>query len=443
MRTRYSKRVTLLVLALFTMGVLFTSCADDDGDGDNGGGNGGNGGGNGDLAGTTVTMFGPEVEGEAQGLVDAFASFEEETGVTIEYQGDRSFEEQIGTRIDGGDPPDIAFFPQPGKINDFSGDAVAMPESVMSIVDENFDEGMIDLATIDGELYGIPVKADLKSLVWYSPDAFSEGDYEIPESMEELLELTDTMIADGNTPFCVGIGSDAATGWPFTDWVEDFMLRLKGPEVYDDWVNHDIPFDDPDVVEVVQWVYDFMSTEGMVRGGVENVRDIPFADAGLPLVDGECMMHRQGNFYAANWEEGTELGEEGDVNAFYLPTFDDQDFGQVTLTGGIYAVAFSDRPEVIAALEHLASTEFADERAPTGGFLSPNQNTDTSQYPTEIEQTFAEILAEADPARFDASDLMPGAVGAGTFWSAAVDITSGNSSVEDALADVEASWPSD
>jgi len=211
--------------------------------------------------------------------------------------------------------------------------------------------------------------------------------------------------------------------------------------VYDQWVNHEIPFDDPDVVEVVQYVYDLMNTEGMVRGGVENVQNIPFADAGLPLLEGECMLHRQGNFYAANWPEGTEIGAEGEVNAFYLPTFEDQDFGQVTLTGGIYAVAFSDRPEVVAALEWLADTGFADSRAPTGGFLSPNKNTDTSAYPTEIEQTFAEILAAADPARFDASDLMPDAVGAGTFWTAAVDITTGNKSVEDALADVEASWP--
>ena len=259
--------------------------------------------------------------------------------------------------------------------------------------------------------------------------------------MEDLLALADQMIAAGQTPFCVGLGSDAATGWPFTDWVEDFMLRLKGPEVYDQWVNHEIPFNDPQVVEVVQYVYDLWNKPGMVRGGVANVADIPFADAGLPLVDGECMMHRQGNFYAANWDEGTEIGADGDVNAFYLPTFADQDFGQVTLTGGIYAVAFSDRPEVIQALEYIAGTDFADNRAPTGGFLSPNKNTDTSKYPTEIEQTFAEILAQADPARFDASDLMPGEVGAGTFWDAAVDITSGNKTVQEALDDVEASWP--
>ena len=227
----------------------------------------------------------------------------------------------------------------------------------------------------------MPAKADLKSLVWYSPTAFEEGGYEVPETMEDLLAMADEMIANGDTPFCVGIGSDAATGWPMTDWIEDFMLRLKGPEVYDQWVNHEIPFDDPDVVEVVEYVYDLWSTEGMVYGGTENIASTPFADAGLPLLEGQCMMHRQGNFYAANWPEGTEIGAEGEVNAFYLPTFADQDFGQVTLSGGIYAAAFSDRPEVMQVLEFIGSTDYADARAPVGGFLAPNQDTDASAVP--------------------------------------------------------------
>jgi alpha-glucoside transport system substrate-binding protein len=436
-RRRRGPARTLLTLVL-ALALLGAACADDDDGGDESSGGGGGDGGGGDMV---VTMAGPEVEVEAQGLVDSFAAFEEETGITIEYSGDRSFEEQIGGQVDGGNPPDIAFFPQPGKIRDFQEDLVPIPEDIAGGF-TGLPEGLLDLATIDGDLYGVPAKADLKSLVWYDPAAFEEKGYTVPETMEDLLDQADEMIANGDTPFCIGIGSDAATGWPMTDWIEDFMLRLKGPEVYDQWVNHEIPFDDPDVVEVVEYVYDLWSTEGMVYGGLENIAATPFADAGLPLLDGECMMHRQGNFYAANWPEGTEIGEDGQVNAFYLPTFADQDFGQVTLSGGIYAAAFSDRPEVMQVIEFIGSVDYADARAPVGGFLAPNQDTDTSLYPSEIEQTFAEILADADPVRFDASDLMPGAVGAGTFWTAAVDIVSGNKTVEEALTSVEESWPS-
>ena len=437
-----TRRFRALLALTAPLALLAAACADDDDETssdatsetteDDGGGDEG-----GDRV---VTMFGPEVEGEAQGLLDSFAAFEEETGIDVQYQGDRSFEEQIGVRVDGGDPPDIAFFPQPGKIADFAPDLVPLTDDVLATVEENFDAGWTDLVTVDGDIMAIPAKADLKSLVWYSPTAFAEAGYEVPESMEDLLAMADQMVADGNTPFCIGIGSDAATGWPMTDWIEDFMLRLEGPEVYDQWWQHEIPFDDPAVVGVAQFVVDLWSTPGYVFGGMQNIAATPFAEAGLPLLDGDCMMHRQGNFYAANWPDGTTLGEDGDVNAFYLPTFADQDFGRVTLSGGIYAAAFSDRPEVLETMQFIASTGYSDARAPVGGFLSPNRNTDTGLYPTEIEQNFASILADADPVRFDASDLMPGAVGAGTFWSAAVDMTTG-ASVEQALGEVEASFP--
>ncbi len=413
-----------------------SACADDDDDDAATDSDSGSGG---DLDGTTVTIFGSEVETELQGNQDAFDQFTEDTGITVEVSGDRSFETQIGTQIDGGDPPDIALFPQPGKVTDFADDIIALPDDVVSEVEANFDPGFTDLVEIEGELKGIPLKADLKSLVWYSPAQFEENGYEIPETFEDWLALADTMAADGNTPFCIGLGSDDATGWPFTDWVEDFMLRLKGPEVYDQWYQHEIPFDDPEVVEVGEAVYDLWSQEGYVYGGVENVAATPFADAGLPLLDGSCMMHRQGNFYSANFPDGTTYGPDGDIDAFYLPGSEENP--NITLSGGNYAAMLVDRPEVVEVMNFLASEEYASARAPAPGFLSPNKNVDTSQYPDEFTAGFGEILAAGDPVRFDASDLMPGAVGAGSFWSAAVDITTGAKDVPTAFGEVEQSWP--
>ena len=397
----------------------------------------------GDLAGTTVTIFGPEVEQELQGFSDSFTDFEEETGITVEIQGDRGFEQQIGVRVDGGDPPDIAMFPQPGKIRDFADDLKPLPDNVLSLVEENFTPAFTDFVDIDGTIRAVPAKADLKSLVWYSPAAFEEAGYEIPETQEELRDLADTMIADGNTPFCLGLGSDEATGWPLTDWIEDTMLRMKGPDVYDQWYQHEIPFNDPDVVEVGQYVDDFLSTPGMVFGDLENSPSTTFQDAGLPLLDGDCMMHRQGNFYVANWPEGTTFGEDGDVNTFYFPTFEDSEFQNVILGGGIYAAPFADRPEVMKTLEFIASTDFANARAsqPVGGFLSPNINVDRSAYQRPIEGgAFSDTLADAETLRFDASDLMPG--GGQDFWSAVVNIATGTD-VETAFTEVEDSWPTE
>ena len=260
----------------------------------------------------TVTIFGPEVEEELRGFEEAFAPFTEETGIQVQIQGDRSAEEQIGVQVQGGNPPDIFIFPQPGLLRSFVEDCqlVPLPENVVSVMQENFVEGFIAGGQVGDQYYGVPNKSDVKSLVWYSPSAFEANGYEVPTTHDELMTLSDQMVEDGNTPWCIGIGSDAATGWPFTDWIEDYMLRLHGPEVYDQWVTHEIPFDDPKVVEVGEFVMDIWSKDDYVFGGLQAVASTPFADAGLGVIEGDCMMHRQANFYAAQWPEGTTVGSE-------------------------------------------------------------------------------------------------------------------------------------
>lgn len=256
-----------------------------------------------------VSIFGPEVEGELQGFRDSMAPFTEETGIDVEIAGDRGFSEQIGVQVQGGSAPDIAIFAQPGRIRDFarSCDMIPLADNVASAVEANFG-GFADLGLVDDVLYGVPNKSDVKSLMWYSPSAFEEKGYEVPETHEELVALMDQSVADGTAPLCIGIQSDAATGWPGTDWTEDYMLRLNGPDVYDQWVSHEIPFDDPQVVDVGNFWYDIWSNPDYVFGGLQNVANTTFQDAGLPILEGQCLLHRQANFYAANWPDGTQIG---------------------------------------------------------------------------------------------------------------------------------------
>ena len=100
--------------------------------------------------------------------------------------------------------------------------------------------------------FAFPYKADVKSLVWYIPENFKDAGYEIPKTMEELIALSDKIVADGGKPWCIGLGSGGATGWPATDWVEDIMLRTQSPEVYDKWVTNEIKFDSPEVVGAIE-----------------------------------------------------------------------------------------------------------------------------------------------------------------------------------------------
>jgi alpha-glucoside transport system substrate-binding protein len=251
------------------------------------------------------------------------------------------------------------------------------------------------------------------------------------------------MKGDGITPWCIGIESGEATGWPLTDWFEDIMLRMHGPEVYDQWVTHEIPFNDPRVMEVGQEIEKIWFTDGNVLNGRQSIASTGFKQAGLPVLEGECGMYRMANFYAADFKDaGATFGEDGDVNVFYFPTMEADD-PKVMLSGGTYIVAFNDNESTMKALEFMASAGYADARLESdkGGFISPNQEHDTSLYSEELERTLAELLVESDPVRFDGSDLMPGEVGSGSFWKEGTNWVLGSNTLKQFLDNVEASWP--
>ena len=433
-RTRawWARLLALLgILALFT-----AACAEDDGDEEGGGGG---------EAKDTLTISGPETGSEADGFTEAFESFTEDTGIKITYSGSRDFETQIRVAAEGGELPDIAVVPQPGLARSLKDKITPVPEEVLDKYKDNYDPYLWEQVTADGDVLGIPNKGDVKSLVWYSPKTFKSKGYEVPETWDAMIALQNKMKTDGITPWCVGIESGDATGWPLTDWMEDIMLRMHGPDVYDDWVEHKIPFNDPKVLQVAQEVEKIWFAQGNVLNGRQSVASTGFKQAGLPILEGKCGMHRMANFYGADYKDaGAKFGEDGDVNVFYLPTMSDK-FGKVTLSGGTYVVAFNDNEATMKAIEFLASPDYANSRikADKGGFLSPNQEHDTDLYSDELDKTLAEILVNADPLRFDGSDLMPSDVGTGTFWKEGTNWVLGTNDLKTFLDNVEKSWPED
>jgi alpha-glucoside transport system substrate-binding protein len=436
-----------LLAALAALTLLTAACTESDDDGDDvssdAGGESGGAAAEGDGE---VTIAGPETGVEADGFQQSFAAFTEETGTEISYNGSRDFETQVRVQAEGGELPDIGVIPQPGLVADLADKITPVPQEVVDANRDSYAETLWDLVTIDGDVLGVPNKGDVKSLVWYSPPVFEENGYEIPETFEDLMTLADTMKEDGIAPWCIGIESGEATGWTLTDWMEDLMLRVHGPDVYDQWVSHEIPFNDPKVKEVAEMVEEIWFTEGNVLNGRASIASTGYAAAGLPILDGQCGLHRQANFYAANFLDANPdivFGPEGEVDAFYFPTVSDE-FGQVTLSGGTYVVAFNDDPSTLAAMEFLASAEYANARIETntGGFLSPNREHDTELYQSELDKTLANILVEADPVRFDGSDNMPSEVGSGSFWKEGTNWVLGTTDLDSFLDAVEASWPS-
>jgi alpha-glucoside transport system substrate-binding protein len=258
-----------------------------------------------------------------------------------------------------------------------------------------------------------------------------------------MLALSDRIAAGGTRPWCAGVEDGFATGWPVTDWLEDALLRTAGPDVYDQWVEHRIPFDDPRVAAALDRVGGILRNPKYVNGGYGGVGSIATTAAqegGLPILQHTCALHRQASFYKENWPPTATIAEDGDVFAFYLPPVDAA-AGRPVLGGGTFAAVITDRPEVQAVLAYLATPEFADSRAVAGNVVSANREFDRSLLTGPIAKVCATLLA--DPAvtfRFDGSDLMPDAVGAGSFWAEMVPWIRGRSTAS-VLHRVETTWP--
>lgn len=397
--------------------------------------------------GKTVTIMSPvrNDENSPTTITDFVAGYDplaECTGVEIEFQGGDQFETEINVRLEGGNPPDVIDYPQPGLMRSHieKGYLTPLPDSYAAHVNTDFAAGWDVYASgVDGTIYGLPGRSSVKSMIWYSPSAFAEGGYEIPGTLEDLTALSDTIAADGGTPWCIGAESGVATGWVLTDWIEDFMMRTNGGEYYDQWVNHEVPFNDAQAVAAYDAVGAFVKNADYLGGEnlVKAIATTKFQDGGLPIVGGDCYMHRQASFYVGNWPEGTTVAADGDIWFFYLPSpADGPKF--VLGAGDIYAAA-TDKQESFDVVLYTGSAEYQLALANSRTELGPNLNLDLNLIEDPFLKAVAELNASAEVFRFDGSDLMPGAVGAGTFWTEITNWVIGGDT--QAFADnVEASW---
>ncbi|MDH3469832.1 MAG: ABC transporter substrate-binding protein [Acidimicrobiia bacterium] len=460
---RKSKWIALL----FVFALVAAACSDDDGGGDTtvaaGGGDTTEATTVSDIAGTEISVFAAPTGDEGQSLQGTFDVWNAQTGAIATYEGSDSFEEQLRIRVDGGNPPDVAITPQPGSICTFAdnGDLVSFEDMGFDI-DELFaahGQYFMNLGLCaDGEHYAIPTNANYKSLVWYNKPVFEASGYTIPETWDDLVALSSEILADGITPWCIGFGSDAATGWIGTDWIEDILVRQAGSEFYAQWYNHEVPFDSQEVKDAFATFEEIMFADDFVLGGPSEVPAIDFRDAPNPMFNDppSCMLHRQASFIATFFPEGVVSGTDADFFAF--PSIDGVDGA---MGGGELAIVFNDRPEVRQFVADYAGTVYQCVQASTeapgsdlGGHgklsegnpierISANANTPSDCYQSDTVKKQAVAIATALGANtfvFDGSDLMPAEVGQGTFWDGMVDWARG-SSFEDVVSTIEASWP--
>jgi len=436
------------VLALATTGCL----QDPNAQGGSGGGPGGGGvaqGGTADGDGT-VTVLGAFGGPEEEAFLASIKEFEQESGITVDYTPDQDFTTTIKTKVNGGDAPDIGLFPQPGGLLELAADGHIQPIDTyldFDSLESTLLPGMLDYVRLNGRYYGAPMRFANKSLVWYPKPEYPDGGYNPhPATLQELTGIADKIKAGGIAPWCIAWGSDQATGWVGTDWIEEYMIRLWGPDVYQQWIDHEIPFNDPKVVKAFDEFGKLIKGEGNVFGSAKSIISTDFGAAMAPAFRNppQCMLHHQGNFAASFYPPEVIADLDNQVGVFLFPPIEGGFEGQPIVGGADNAALFNgDDKDAIEVMKFLTSDQFGAQWAQAGGWLSPHTTFDASNYPDETTRQMAELAASGDVFIFDASDVMPKSVGSGTFWTGMVEWLSGDKSAQQVTDDIEASWPQD
>jgi len=393
------------------------------------------------TSGGTVTILGVITDAQQSKLEQALLPFEQETGIDVIYEGSDDFATILPARVEAGEAPDVAMFPQPGLMAKFAQEGELVPLTFLEAgaLQAAYSDNWLDIGTIDSEIYAVWYRSSVKSLVWYKPTAFEANAYEVPQTWPDLLALSNQIVEDGKTPWCIGLESGSATGWPGTDWIEDIMLRTAGPEAYSQWIDHRLPFSSPQVINAFNEFGKILRDPKYVNGGAKNSVQTSFSQSpeGLFTDPPECYMHKQASFIASFFEEGK--APRSDYDVFPLPGIDEK-FGMPILVAGDAFAMFNNTIESRALIAYLATPTPHEIWAELGGFISPHKQVSLDVYPDAVSQKIALILANADIVQFDGSDMMPSAVGTGTFWTGIVDFAQG-ASAEEVTKEIDATWP--
>jgi alpha-glucoside transport system substrate-binding protein len=434
------RRILAPIVALGVVGLAIAGCTGGGGD-DGGGGDGG-----------TISIMGGFTDAQAEAFQADLDAWGEETGITVQYDGNTDFQTAVVARATAGNPPDIAIYPQPGVLKSQTQSLFPLEDLGIDVEAITADEanGLGDIAVVDGQTFGLPYSINVKSLVWYNPAAFEAAGLTVPTTDAEMTALQEQIISQNlGYPWCVGLESGAATGWPATDWLEEYVLRYGGLEEYNAWIAGDVLFDSPLVTEAGDKVAEELLGEGKINGGGAAAATTAFQTAGNQLFvsgkeNGQCFMMRQGSFIADFFPDEIKAqiadGDLTNIDFFQLPSPEGTDTAM--LGGGDLVGAFTDSDEVKQVIEYITGKDFGTNGyASQAIFLSPHNDFDTSFYTTEFQKKAQELLAASTLFGFDASDQMPGEVGSGTEWTELTNWFTGQKTMEQAFQDIDASWP--
>ncbi|RKS89298.1 alpha-glucoside transport system substrate-binding protein [Microbacterium sp. AG790] len=404
------------------------------------------------ASGSTVTIMGAFTDAQATAFQADLDAWSKTSGITVKYEPSSDFQTAIVARATAGNPPDIAIYPQPGVLKSQVNQLYPLEDLGVDVADITADEanGLGTIAQKDGKTYGLPYSINVKSLVWYNPSAFTAAGLSVPTTDDEMTALEKKIVDQGlGYPWCVGLESGGATGWPATDWLEEYVLRYGGLDEYNKWITGDVKFDSSLVTKAGDKVAAELLAPGQVNGGGAAAATTSFQTAGNQLFvngkgNGQCFMMRQGSFVADFFPDAIKAqiakGDLSNIDFFQLPSPAGTENSM--LGGGDLVGAFSKSEATKKVVEYLTGKDFGTNGyASQAIFLSPHGTFDSSAYTTQFQRKAQDLLKNAKVFGFDASDQMPGEVGAGTEWTQLTSWFAGQTTMADAFTAIDASWP--
>ncbi|MET9884780.1 ABC transporter substrate-binding protein [Streptomyces sp. NPDC006430] len=378
---------------------------------------------------------------EQANFTKVLKEFEKRTGATVTFvPAQDPIVTFLGTKIAGGQPPDVALLPQVGALASAVQNKWVQPvgPEAKAQLDKNYSAGWKTLGAVDGTQYGVYYKAANKSLIWYNAKAFEAAGVQPPTTWKALLAAADTLSASG-TPAVSVAGAD---GWTLTDWFENVYLSQAGPQKYDQLSKHQIKWTDDSVKQALTTLGELFGRKDFLAGGASGALATEFPKSVTQTFTGgerpAAAMVYEGDFVAVNIAQ-TEAKVGKDALVFPFPAVGDK---APVVSGGDVAVALKPSTGAQALLTFLASAEAAEIQAREGGFVSPNKAVDPKAYPNDIQRNIAKaLIAAGDDFRFDMSDQAPaafgGTPGAGE-WKALQDFLANPSDVAGTQARLEA-----
>jgi alpha-glucoside transport system substrate-binding protein len=385
-----------------------------------------------------LNVWGGEEQDSFKAVIAPWTS---QNGVTINVNSTRDLDATLTTRIRGNNPPDVAILPNPGKMQQLAGQKklVALDSFLdMGKIRNDYSKGWIDLGSFNGKFYALFYKAANKGTVWYNPANFQAGGYSTPASWDDLIALSNKIAGANKYPWSMGVESGAASGWPATDWIAEIFLNNSGPDMYDKWVGHKIPWTDASIKSAFKMFGAIAGGHHYINGAPQSVLATNFTDASFLPFSSPPKAYM---YYLGDFTEGfitkqfPKLKAGTDFNFFPFPTINSSYAGSVT-GGADVVTVLKDSTTVRSLVKYMATADAQVIWVKRGGFTSPNKSVDLSAYPDAVAQASAKMLTAATSFRFGAGDLMPPAVQQ-AFWKGTLTFIGDQSQLDSVLSSIE------